>query len=77
MEIDVNKGTLVDLVSEQNQKIEEQNTLLAESIAVARATNMLILGKEWGLEPATSVMDAQKLRRHIENLEKWARADVV
>jgi hypothetical protein len=75
LEIDVNKGTLVDLVSEQNQKIEEQNILLAEGNALSRATNMLLLGKEWGLEPATSVLDAQKLRRHLEQLEKWARAD--
>lgn len=50
---------------------------IEESIAVARATNMLLLGKEWGLDPAMSVMDAQKLRLHLETLEKWARAGVV
>lgn len=62
MDIDVNNGVLVDLVREQNEKIDRNTDAV-------RATNLLLLAKAMGIEDVTEPRSVAKVLRHMDVLE--------
>lgn len=66
LDIDINKGVLVDLVRELNEKID-RNT------EAVRATNVLLAASAMG-ENALESLSRSKVLRHLETLESAVSA---